>query len=98
MRPVLLIAAILSIILNVFADHADAPLPSLETIIKNAVEHSKKEPENDRLFQQRYEFIRTKYTEYRNGDGELTKREGKTNINHVRIATVATKPKPAQPL
>src|SRR6478735_5489873 len=75
------------------ADHADqTPLPPMDTIIKHAIEHSKKEPENDRLFQQRYEFIRTKVTEYRNGDGELTKREQKANTNHVRIASAATKP------
>lgn len=94
----LILAVFLAATASVLADHADqTPLPSLETIIKNAVEHSKKEPENDRLFQQRYEFIRTKVTEYRNGDGELTRREQKTNVNHVRIASApaAAKPKPA---
>ena len=97
--PRVLIAITLLLIATIpaLADRADQPLPPLETIIKNAVEHSKKEPENDRLFQQRYEFIRTKITEYRNGDGELTKREQKTNINHVRIASAhpAAKPKAA---
>lgn len=96
MPRILIFALVLIATVTVMADHADqTPLPSLETIIKNAVEHSKKEPENDRLFQQRYEFIRTKFTEYRNGDGELTKREGKTNINHVRIASAKPKPAPA---
>ncbi len=97
MPRILILAALLIANVTVMADRADqAPLPPLETIIKNAIEHSKKEPENDRLFQQRYEFIRTKCTEYRNGDGELTRRDQKTNINHVRIAsaTVAAKPKP----
>jgi hypothetical protein len=93
--PIIII--LLALCIHASADHvSDAPLPSLEAIIKNAVEHSKKEPENDRLFQQRYEFIRTKVTEYRNGDGELTKRDQKASTNHVRVATAAKpKPKPA---
>jgi hypothetical protein len=96
MRQIFTIVALLYFTVRTLADHApEVPLPALETIIKNAVEHSKKEPENDRLFQQRYEFIRTKVTEYRNGDGELTKREAKASTNHVHAVTVARpKPKP----
>jgi hypothetical protein len=97
MPRILAIVGLFATALAALADHSEqAALPSLDTIIKQAVEHSKKEPDNDRLFRQRYEFIRTRITEYRNGDGALTKREQKTNVNQVRIAstTAVTKPKP----
>jgi len=44
----------------------------------------KREAENDRLFNQRYQYTRTKVTEYRNADGELTKRQQKSSTHQVR--------------
>lgn len=92
----LTIVALLCITAGAMADRApENPLPTLESILKCATEHSKKEPENDRLFQQRYEFTRTKVTEYRNADGELTRREQKTSVNHARSMPAVVHPQPA---
>lgn len=98
MPRILILAIFLAVSVAARADHVDqTPLPPLDAILKRAAENAKREPENDRLFNQRYEFTRTKVTEFRNADGELTKREQKTSVNHVRpkSATVISKPQPA---
>src|ERR1044071_9539132 len=51
------------------------PLPSIETVLKGVKEQAEKEGEQERLFKQQYTYTRTRVTEYRNGDGELTKRD-----------------------
>src|SRR6185503_3018967 len=67
----------------------DPPLPPLAAVL-NAVERQiEKESENERAFNQRYDYTRTKVTEYRNGNGELKKREEKIIANNPSAVPVA---------
>jgi hypothetical protein len=57
------------------------PLPSVETVLQRVAEKSAEEDENNRVFEQRYFYTRTKVTEYRNSKGEVKKREEKRGDN-----------------
>lgn len=75
----------------------DPPLPSLVEIFPKVVERAKKEPENDRQFQLNYIFVHSKLMEFRNGDGDLKKREPKVFTNYPalkRQREQAAKPPP----
>jgi hypothetical protein len=73
-----------------------APLPPVDAVLKRAVEHSAKEDENDRLFNERYGYTRTKVTEYRNSNGDLKKREEKKSQNNPVFKPVTYSPPPAE--
>lgn len=68
---------------------ADNPLPSVDSIFQGIEARAKSEADNDQLFDQRYSYSREKITEYRNGSGELKKREDKTSTHE---------PNPVSPL
>src|SRR5437870_2493510 len=55
------------------------PLPALKTFIVNVLEKARREDENDRGFQQRYAYKRTKTTEERGADGRLEKRQDRAS-------------------
>ena len=78
-------------------DAAEPPLPSAEAVIRRVVENSVRENENDRAFNQRYGYTRTKVTEYRNATGDLKKREEKKSANNPSVVPVAYPPRPAGP-
>ncbi|MDB6057387.1 MAG: hypothetical protein JWO95_1231 [Verrucomicrobiales bacterium] len=85
MRRALTIAALLSVTIGAMAEHrVEDPLPSLESVLQRAIETAKHEAENDRLVNQRYQYTRSRVTEYRNGDGEVTKREEKSSAHKLR--------------
>jgi hypothetical protein len=91
MKRALIISGLLAMTIGAMADHApDSALPPLETVLKSAIEKAKQESVNDRLFNQRYQYTRTRVTEYRNGDGELTKTEKKSNDHRVPVALANT--------
>jgi hypothetical protein len=73
---------------------ADPPLPPLATVLNAVVRQSEKESENERAFNQRYDYTRTKVTEYRNGKGELKKREERIIANHPSAVPVAFRTPP----
>jgi hypothetical protein len=64
-----------------FAQDTNAPLPTTELILRRVVERVKKEGDNDRAFDKRYSYSRTKVTEYRNSAGELKKHEEKSSVH-----------------
>jgi hypothetical protein len=64
------------------AHGADAPLPEAKIVLQRVLERSQKDAENDRLFEQRYNYTRTETTEYRNGKGALKKTESKETQHH----------------
>ena len=69
-------------VLRVLAITAAAtPLPSVETVLQRVAERASEEEDNDRVFQARYWFTRTKVTEYRNSKGEVKKREERRGDN-----------------
>jgi hypothetical protein len=73
-------AALLATRLLLLAESiAESPLPSLATVLKRVADQTEKESDNERAFNQRYGYTRTKVTEYRNANGDLKKREEKIN-------------------
>ena len=83
------------------AASSDAPLPTFASLLQNVLQRAKAEGDNDRAFDARYGYTRTKVTEFRNSAGQLKKREANTNV-HVpapaalapaSTATPATAPK-----
>ena len=62
-------------------DTGTPPLPPVETVLQRLAEQSQKEEANDLVFKQRYHFTRSRATEVRNANGELNKREVKTQVN-----------------
>ena len=75
---------------------ADPPLPPLAAVLKAVARQTEKESENERAFNQRYDYTRTKVTEYRNGNGELKKREEKIIANNPSAVPVAYRTPPIQ--
>ncbi len=69
------------------------PLPTFASLLQNVLQRAKAEGHNDRAFDARYRYVRTKVTEYRNSAGQLKKRDAKTDV-HVPAPTV---PAPANP-
>lgn len=57
------------------------PLPSVEEVVKRAVERGKLEEENDRKFKQQYYFVRHRKTEIRNADGDVKKSKIRISTN-----------------
>ena len=76
------VVALLGSLAAAFAADADGPpLPTVETVLQRLAEQSQKEEANDLEFKQRYHFTRSRATEVRNANGELNKREVKTQVN-----------------
>jgi hypothetical protein len=63
-----------------------APLPTADALLQRVIEQSQKENGNDQAFKERYHYTRTKSTEYRNGSGDLKKKDEKTKINRPKPA------------
>lgn len=69
--------------------NAEAPLPTVEEVIKRAVERGKLEDENDQKFKQQYYFVRHRKTEIRNADGDVKKSKVRVSTNApVAVAAV----------
>ena len=77
---------------------AEPPLPSVATVLKSVARQTEKESDNDRAFNQRYGYTRTKVTEYRNAKGDLKKREERKISNQPSAVPVASRAQPAGPL
>ncbi len=75
-------------------DVSQLSLPRVETVLKRVVERSEKENENDRTFNQRYSYTRTRATEYRNSEGDLKKREEKKSQNLPVVSSASFLPQP----
>ncbi|HZF01525.1 MAG TPA: hypothetical protein VE344_06470 [Methylomirabilota bacterium] len=56
---------------------AENPSSTLDSILQHVIDRAKLDADNDRAFNQTYSYSREKITEYRNGAGELKKREDK---------------------
>ena len=79
------------------ASIAEPPLPSVATVLKRVARQTEKESANERAFNQRYGYTRTKVTEYRNANGDLKKREEKKTASHPSAVPVAYRAQPAGP-
>src|SRR5690349_20480160 len=91
-------AVLLAMPLRLLAESiADPPLPSVATVLKREARQTEKENANERAFNQRYGYTRTKVTEYRNGNGDLKKREEKKMANLPSAVPVAYRAQPAGP-
>lgn len=71
----------------------ETPLPTFASLLQNVLQRAKAEGDNDRAFDARYRYVRTKVTEFRNSSGQLKKREANTSV-HVPARAV---PAPANP-
>jgi len=71
---------------------AGPALPPVETLLQRIAETSAKADENEQAFQERYFFMRTRVTEYRNSKGEVKKREEKKRENDPLQQARAAKP------
>src|SRR3989442_10108915 len=76
---------------------AEPPLPSVAAVLRRVAHQTGKESDNERAFNQRYGYTRTKVTEYRNAKGDLKKREEKKIANHPSAVPVAYRAQPAGP-
>jgi hypothetical protein len=59
----------------------EAPLPPLEQVIQRAIERAQTQSDEEQRFKNCYFYTSMKVTEYRNGDGDLKKREAKQSVN-----------------
>ncbi|MGC3957640.1 MAG: hypothetical protein QM813_06735 [Verrucomicrobiota bacterium] len=57
------------------------PLPTVEEVIKRAVERGKLEDENDQKFKEQYYFVRHRKTEIRNAKGDIKKLKIRVSTN-----------------
>jgi len=80
-RKTIVLAILSAMSFPLFAQDTNAPLPTTELILRRVVERVKKEGDNDRAFDERYSYSRTKVTEYRNSAGELKKHEEKSSVH-----------------
>jgi hypothetical protein len=67
---------------------AENPSPSIAPVLQHIVDRARQESDNDRAFDQLYGYAREKITEYRNGSGDLKKREEKTNLHQPNPAAI----------
>jgi len=67
---------------------SDNTLPSIDTVLAQVVAHAQQESDNDRSFEQLYGYSRQKTTEFRNGDGDVKKRDAKTSVHQPNPAAV----------
>jgi hypothetical protein len=67
---------------------------NLAVVIQRIEDRAKLESDNDRMFDQRYSYSREKITEFRNGSGDLKKREDKTSTHQANPVAIAS-PAPA---
>src|SRR5712671_5898006 len=74
---------------------AEPPLPSVASVLKRVARQTEKENANERAFNQRYGYTRTKVTEYRGANGDLKKREEKKMANLPAAVPVAYRGQPA---
>ncbi len=92
------VAAVLLAPLPVLSESiAEPPLPSVATVLERVARQTDREGDNDRAFNQRYGYTRTKVTEYRNGKGDLKKREVKRIANSPLAVPVAFPTQPTGP-
>src|SRR5712671_5208848 len=76
---------------------AEPPLPSVASVLKRVARQTEKENANERAFNQRYGYTRTKVTEYRGANGDLKKREEKKMANLPAAVPVAYRAQPPGP-
>jgi len=88
-----MIAMLLAGPLPLLGANLDAPLPTFDSLLQHVLQRAKEEGDNDRTFDARYHYARTKVTEFRNSAGQLKKREANTSV-HVPASTA---PVPAKP-
>ena len=72
----------------------EQPLPSVATVLKRVAHQTEKESDNERAFDQRYRYTRTKVTEYRNAKGDLKKCEEKKIANQPSAVPAASRAQP----
>ena len=89
----LAVAIILTVPIRSPATSTNVPLPTFDSLLQHVLQRAKEEGVNDRLFDARYRYTRTKVTEFRNSAGQLKKREANTSV-HVPASTA---PVPAKP-
>jgi hypothetical protein len=63
----------------------DPPLPPVQTVLARVRESSRRELQNDRLFQARYAFLRTKTTRELDSDGKVKKESTRRSRNRPGI-------------
>ena len=77
----MVVVILLAAPLPLFASNTNTPLPTFSSLLKHVLQRAKDEGENDRTFDERYSYTRTKITEFRNSAGQLKKREVKTDVH-----------------
>jgi hypothetical protein len=60
---------------------AEPPLPPIEVVIQRVIDKAQTQSDDESAFKDSYYYTRTKVTEYRNGDGKVTKRETKQDAH-----------------
>jgi hypothetical protein len=63
------------------AADAGVPMPTFDSLLQNVLQRARAESDNDRAFDARYRYVRTKVTEFRNSAGQLKKREANTSLH-----------------
>ena len=94
----LAVAILLATPVSLPAADTNAPLPTFDSLLQHVLERAKGEGDNDRTFDERYRYTRSKVSEFRNSAGQLKKHDANTSV-HVPTAAppapaTAAKPKP----
>lgn len=79
------ITAILFATSSLMGYGAETSSTDIQPILQRIMERAKLEDKNDQDFKSLYSYTREKTTEYRNGDGEVIKREDKTSLRHPKL-------------
>ena len=94
----LAVAVLLAAPVLLSAADTNTPLPTFESLLQHVLQRAKDEGNNDRIFDERYRYTRSKVSEFRNSAGQLKKHDANTSM-HVPTAAPpvsarAAKPKP----
>ena len=90
----MVVIALLAGPLPSLAANPAAPLPTFASLLQHVLQRAKAEDDNDRAFDARYRYTRTKVTEFRNSAGQLKKREVNTSV-HVPAPVTPASANPA---
>jgi hypothetical protein len=77
----LAVAVLLAAPVSLPAANTNTPLPTFESLLQHVLQRAKDEGDNDRAFDERYRYIRTKASEFQNSAGQLKKREANTSVH-----------------
>lgn len=91
----MLLAGVLLAAAPVVRAESETSHPAVEELLQRVLDNVEREFANEKVFKQNYRFTRTKFREFRDGDGDVKKTESKMRTNDP-LRVIVAKP-PAKP-